>query len=43
VGHGDRAPGIAVALFGMASDSAFSTEKLAAMTVGDTQNVGRGR
>ena len=32
--------GIAVALFGMASDSAFSTEKLAAMTVGDTQNVG---
>ncbi|MDT1000239.1 cytochrome c-type biogenesis CcmF C-terminal domain-containing protein, partial [Pseudomonas aeruginosa] len=32
--------GIAVALFGMASDSAFSTEKLAAMTVGDTQTVG---
>jgi cytochrome c-type biogenesis protein CcmF len=32
--------GIAVALFGGASESAFSTEKLAAMNVGDTQQVG---
>jgi cytochrome c-type biogenesis protein CcmF len=32
--------GIAVALFGMASESAFSTEKLAAMNPGDSQQVG---
>ncbi|NML92782.1 heme lyase CcmF/NrfE family subunit [Novosphingobium olei] len=32
--------GIAVALFGMASESAFSTERLAAMRPGDTQQVG---
>jgi cytochrome c-type biogenesis protein CcmF len=32
--------GIAVALFGMASESAFSTERLAAMNVGDKQKVG---
>ena len=32
--------GIAVALFGMASESAFSTERLAAMNPGDSQQVG---
>jgi len=32
--------GIAVALFGMASEGAFSIEKLAAMNPGDTQQVG---
>ena len=32
--------GIAVALFGMASESAFSTEKLAALEVGQTAQVG---
>ena len=32
--------GIAVSLFGMASESAFSTERLAAMRPGDTQQVG---
>ncbi|WP_068072601.1 heme lyase CcmF/NrfE family subunit [Novosphingobium lentum] len=32
--------GIAVALAGIASDSAFSTEKLAAVNVGDSQQVG---
>ena len=32
--------GIAVALFGMASESAFSTERLAAMEVGETTSVG---
>lgn len=32
--------GIAVALFGAASESAFSTERLAAMNVGDSQQVG---
>ena len=32
--------GIAVALFGVASDSAWSTEKLAAVKPGDTLNVG---
>lgn len=32
--------GIAVALLGAAAESAFSTERLAAMTVGDTQTVG---
>jgi len=32
--------GIAVALFGMASESAFSTEKLAAMNPGDVEQVG---
>jgi len=32
--------GIAVALFGMASESAFSVERLAAMTVGETRDVG---
>jgi cytochrome c-type biogenesis protein CcmF len=32
--------GIAVALFGMAADSAFSTERLAALNVGDKQQVG---
>ncbi|MBY0392030.1 MAG: heme lyase NrfEFG subunit NrfE, partial [Novosphingobium sp.] len=32
--------GIAVALFGMASEGAFSTERLAAMNPGDSQQVG---
>ncbi len=32
--------GIAVALFGMASESAFSEEKLAAVSIGDTTKVG---
>ena len=32
--------GIGVALLGAASESAFSTERLAAMNVGDTQSVG---
>ncbi len=32
--------GIAVALFGIACDSAFSTERLVAARVGETQNVG---
>jgi cytochrome c-type biogenesis protein CcmF len=32
--------GIAVALLGAAAESAFSTERLAAMNVGDTQTVG---
>ncbi|WP_298282991.1 heme lyase CcmF/NrfE family subunit [Novosphingobium sp.] len=32
--------GLGVALFGAASESAFSIERLAAMTVGDTQQVG---
>ena len=32
--------GIAVALFGMACDSAFTTERLVAMRVGDTASVG---
>ncbi|WP_408590528.1 heme lyase CcmF/NrfE family subunit [Novosphingobium sp.] len=32
--------GVAVALFGMASESAFSTERLAAMNPGDSQQVG---
>ena len=32
--------GIAVALFGMASESAFSVERLAAMQIGETQSVG---
>jgi len=32
--------GIAVALFGMACDSAFSNERLAAVNVGDSQQVG---
>src|SRR5690606_20621754 len=32
--------GVAVALFGMAADSAFSTERLVAARVGDTAEVG---
>src|SRR5690606_20320894 len=32
--------GVAVALFGMASESAFSVEKLVAARVGDTAEVG---
>ncbi|EGD57721.1 cytochrome c assembly protein [Novosphingobium nitrogenifigens DSM 19370] len=32
--------GLAVALFGMASESAFTTERLAALSIGETRDVG---